>query len=57
VWVATPSPYDSFIRYTSPLIPALPPIPLHSTARDSLTPRLTGDDQFGKQIGRFKGDG
>ena len=25
VWIASPSPYDSFIRYTSPLIPALPP--------------------------------
>src|SRR5437588_2481744 len=25
VWIATPSPYDSCIRYTSPLNPALPP--------------------------------
>ena len=24
-WIATPSPYDSCIRYTSPLNPALPP--------------------------------
>src|SRR6267143_1682844 len=25
MWIATPSPYDSCIRYTSPLIPAQPP--------------------------------
>src|SRR6202011_3683593 len=25
VWIASPSPYDSCIRYTSPLIPAQPP--------------------------------
>src|SRR6266851_3889349 len=38
-WIASPSPYDSCIRYTSPLIPAQPPSRPHPPLEDALRAR------------------